>query len=148
MYTNNIQALCVRLDRSQQGVVPRTCISKMPLKPRQNGAPQGALRHGQRNGQRMSPAGSTSSTSSYTSSDSMPPALSPSNGRQRSESSSSYLGQTKSGQYNSESLDGRPRSNSASTFEAPRAAPTGVSPLNPVSGMDNMPRKPVPGQAL
>ena len=26
--------LCVRLDRSQQGVTPRSCISKMPVKPR------------------------------------------------------------------------------------------------------------------
>ncbi|KAF2445497.1 hypothetical protein P171DRAFT_266326 [Karstenula rhodostoma CBS 690.94] len=36
-------ALCVRLDRSQQGVVPRTCLSKHPVKPRQgpprNGPP-------------------------------------------------------------------------------------------------------------
>lgn len=28
-------ALCVRLDRSQQGVAPRTCLSKHPVKPRQ-----------------------------------------------------------------------------------------------------------------
>jgi hypothetical protein len=28
-------ALCVRMDRSQQGVVPRTCLSKHPVKPRQ-----------------------------------------------------------------------------------------------------------------
>ncbi|CAI6335045.1 unnamed protein product [Periconia digitata] len=27
-------ALCVRMDRSQQGVVPRTCLSKLPVKPR------------------------------------------------------------------------------------------------------------------
>lgn len=31
-------ALCIRLDRSQQGVVPRTCLSTRPVKPRpQNG---------------------------------------------------------------------------------------------------------------
>ncbi|KAI7033220.1 hypothetical protein KC352_g47261, partial [Hortaea werneckii] len=26
-------ALCIRMDRSQQGVAPRTCLSKMPVKP-------------------------------------------------------------------------------------------------------------------
>lgn len=28
------QALCTRMDRSQQGVVPRTCLSTRPVKPR------------------------------------------------------------------------------------------------------------------
>ncbi|ELQ33413.1 hypothetical protein M0657_010141 [Pyricularia oryzae] len=32
-------ALCIRLDRSQQGVVPRTCLSTRPLKPRAGGPP-------------------------------------------------------------------------------------------------------------
>ncbi|TPX14022.1 uncharacterized protein E0L32_000416 [Thyridium curvatum] len=30
-------ALCIRLDRSQQGVVPRTCLSTRPVKPRPHG---------------------------------------------------------------------------------------------------------------
>ncbi|ROT42174.1 hypothetical protein SODALDRAFT_9123 [Sodiomyces alkalinus F11] len=35
-------ALCIRLDRSQQGVVPRTCLSTRPVKPRpQNSGPRG-----------------------------------------------------------------------------------------------------------
>lgn len=35
-------ALCIRLDRSQQGVVPRTCLSTRPVKPRPaNGGPRG-----------------------------------------------------------------------------------------------------------
>ncbi|KAI4729345.1 hypothetical protein E4T49_02911 [Aureobasidium sp. EXF-10728] len=34
-------ALCIRMDRSQQGVAPRTCLSKLPLKPRP-GPPPGA----------------------------------------------------------------------------------------------------------
>lgn len=35
------QALCVRLDRSQQGVAPRTCLSARPVKPRPaNGSPR------------------------------------------------------------------------------------------------------------
>lgn len=36
-------ALCIRLDRSRQGVVPRTCLSTRPVKPR---APPGASRNG------------------------------------------------------------------------------------------------------
>ncbi|KAI0165941.1 hypothetical protein GGR57DRAFT_143642 [Xylariaceae sp. FL1272] len=36
--------LCIRLDRSQQGVVPRTCLSTRPVKPRPAGGP------GSRNG--------------------------------------------------------------------------------------------------
>ncbi|KAK0391207.1 hypothetical protein NLU13_0708 [Sarocladium strictum] len=36
-------ALCIRLDRSQQGVVPRTCLSTRPVKPR---PPPGAQRSG------------------------------------------------------------------------------------------------------
>ncbi|KAG6020976.1 hypothetical protein E4U41_002650 [Claviceps citrina] len=36
-------ALCIRLDRSQQGVVPRTCLSTRPVKPR---SPEGASRLG------------------------------------------------------------------------------------------------------
>ncbi|KAK2590545.1 hypothetical protein QQS21_011778 [Conoideocrella luteorostrata] len=36
-------ALCIRLDRSQQGVVPRTCLSTRPVKPR---TPQGGRRPG------------------------------------------------------------------------------------------------------
>ncbi|KAH8880296.1 hypothetical protein GQ53DRAFT_774310 [Thozetella sp. PMI_491] len=35
-------ALCIRLDRSQQGVVPRTCLSTRPVKPKQpQGGPRG-----------------------------------------------------------------------------------------------------------
>ncbi|KAI1300603.1 hypothetical protein F5Y03DRAFT_363865 [Xylaria venustula] len=34
-------ALCIRLDRSQQGVVPRTCLSTRPVKPRPAGGPPG-----------------------------------------------------------------------------------------------------------
>ncbi|OTB13157.1 hypothetical protein K445DRAFT_14145 [Daldinia sp. EC12] len=35
-------SLCIRLDRSQQGVVPRTCLSTRPVKPRPAGGPPGA----------------------------------------------------------------------------------------------------------
>ncbi|KAK2630537.1 hypothetical protein QTJ16_001357 [Diplocarpon rosae] len=43
-------ALCIRLDRSKQGVAPRTCLSTRPVKPR----PQPPLQNGQ-SGQRGSP---------------------------------------------------------------------------------------------
>ena len=56
------QALCVRLDRSQQGVAPRSCLSARPVKPRPRpppGAgpgPRGPPVMGP-NGRPMSPAG-------------------------------------------------------------------------------------------
>lgn len=41
--TNYTQALCIRLDRSKQGVVPRTCLSTRPVKPRpQQPGPHGS----------------------------------------------------------------------------------------------------------
>lgn len=39
-------ALCTRLDRSQQGVCPRTCLSQRPVKPRPQGAPDSPLQSG------------------------------------------------------------------------------------------------------
>lgn len=51
-------ALCIRLDRSQQGVVPRTCLSTRPVKPRpaQQGGPRGppANPHGRPRGPSVS----------------------------------------------------------------------------------------------
>ncbi|KAJ5917384.1 hypothetical protein N7466_010938 [Penicillium verhagenii] len=60
---NDGWALCVRLDRSQQGVAPRTCLSARPVKPRPR-PPPGAPGPGPRgppmmgpNGRPISPAG-------------------------------------------------------------------------------------------
>ncbi|RYC61854.1 hypothetical protein CHU98_g4365 [Xylaria longipes] len=39
-------ALCIRLDRSRQGVVPRTCLSTRPVKPRPAGGPPGSRNGG------------------------------------------------------------------------------------------------------
>ncbi|KAI0469580.1 hypothetical protein F4859DRAFT_516074 [Xylaria cf. heliscus] len=39
-------ALCIRLDRSKQGVVPRTCLSTRPVKPRPAGGPPGSRNGG------------------------------------------------------------------------------------------------------
>lgn len=56
------QALCIRMDRSQQGVCPRTCLSARPVKPRARppGAgpgPRGPPPMGPPQGRPMSPAG-------------------------------------------------------------------------------------------
>lgn len=86
-------ALCVRLDRSQQGVVPRTCLSKNPVKPRQGPPRQGppgpprmrsppnngpnspsAMHGGVPQPRPLSPANNGRSSPH-------PPALSPANGR-------------------------------------------------------------------
>ncbi|KXL44812.1 hypothetical protein M433DRAFT_771 [Acidomyces richmondensis BFW] len=63
-------ALCIRMDRSQQGVAPRTCLSKLPVKPRPQGPPPMGP-----NGRPMTPTGPPGM---------MPRPLTPSNGRDRS----------------------------------------------------------------
>ncbi|KAI3332408.1 hypothetical protein HD806DRAFT_519150 [Xylariaceae sp. AK1471] len=53
-------ALCIRLDRSRQGVVPRTCLSTRPVKPRPAGGPPGSRNGGppvNPSGQRGPPGG-------------------------------------------------------------------------------------------
>ncbi|CAK4031761.1 nuclear pore complex DDB_G0274915-like [Lecanosticta acicola] len=45
-------ALCIRMDRSQQGVAPRTCLSKLPVKPRPQPPPGTAPRPGTAQGGR------------------------------------------------------------------------------------------------
>jgi len=61
-------ALCIRLDRSQQGVAPRTCLSAKPCKPRPAGGPKGPPNS------RMSPSVGPSSGRNS-------PAFGPPNGR-------------------------------------------------------------------
>lgn len=56
------QALCIRMDRSQQGVCPRTCLSARPVKPRARPpgvgpGPRGPPPMGPPQGRPMSPAG-------------------------------------------------------------------------------------------
>jgi hypothetical protein len=43
-------ALCIRMDRSQQGVCPRTCLSTRPVKPRPNPAPGSPVQNQARRG--------------------------------------------------------------------------------------------------
>ncbi|OCK96611.1 uncharacterized protein K441DRAFT_686067 [Cenococcum geophilum 1.58] len=93
-------ALCTRLDRSQRGVVPRTCLSKHPVKPRtgppRQGPPPGAPNmrgppmgpgfpqprplspaNGRNSPRPMSPAGGRNSPGPY----GQPRAMSPAGGR-------------------------------------------------------------------
>ncbi|KAM3414060.1 hypothetical protein BST61_g10719 [Cercospora zeina] len=49
-------ALCITMDRSKQGVAPRTCLSKLPVKPRPQGPPPpGGWRPSTPNGQQRGP---------------------------------------------------------------------------------------------
>lgn len=55
------KALCIRMDRSQQGVAPRTCLSARPVKPRSRPSGSGPALRGPPpmtgpNGRPMSPA--------------------------------------------------------------------------------------------
>ncbi|KAK0102045.1 hypothetical protein ONS96_006011 [Cadophora gregata f. sp. sojae] len=150
-------ALCIRLDRSRQGVVPRTCLSTRPVKPRpmQNG-PRGPPPPGMRgppqqqrpmspamNGQRMAPNALQIRPS--TPNGQHPRPASPAGSMQQRQPRPMVPGQDQ----------GRPRSNSAAQMQRPRMGP-GPSQMNPApqfEGAGSPPqgfigRKPVPGQAL
>lgn len=87
------QALCIRLDRSQQGVAPRTCLSTRPVKPRSNGPPRGLPAPGMLRSQEqrsISPVGGLGSPKS--SSPATRSTTSGPNQRQRSKSPGPYGG--------------------------------------------------------
>ncbi|KAL8940686.1 MAG: hypothetical protein Q9211_002160 [Gyalolechia sp. 1 TL-2023] len=170
-------ALCIRLDRSQQGVAPRTCLSARPVKPRpkpnaQGPAPRGPPPPGMFGpGQQRPMSPLSSGRGSPGPFDRTPRGMSPdSRPAQRSMSPGPYGGGP---QRPSMPPPGRKRrSNSASEFRDRRASPPGPSPMNPnaqkvpiqlqavtapdqalptatVSQPSSMPaRKPVPGQAV
>ncbi|KAH7312981.1 hypothetical protein BKA65DRAFT_149876 [Rhexocercosporidium sp. MPI-PUGE-AT-0058] len=154
-------ALCIRLDRSRQGVVPRTCLSTRPVKPRpmQNG-PRGPPPPGMRgppqqqqqqrpmspgmNGQRMAPNALQIRPS--TPNGQHPRPASPAGSMQQRQPRPMVQGQEQ----------GRVRSNSAAQTQRPRIAPS-PSQMNPMPQFDGagsppqgsiVGRKPVPGQAL
>ncbi|GAB7340967.1 hypothetical protein MBLNU457_7306t3 [Dothideomycetes sp. NU457] len=155
--------LCMRMDRSKQGVAPRQCLSKMPIKPRPagpppNGRPQSpAMRNGPPNSRPQSPAmrnGPSSDSRQYQipRSQMQPAPLSPSmptlNGAQRNLPSQRQrahsLSQSNGPAPNSQSGPQRPQNNhrrsaSAGTFQkAPSTASLASIPT----------RKPVPGHAM
>lgn len=81
-------ALCIRMDRSQQGVVPRTCLSKHPVKPRTGPPRQGPPPPGMRGPPVRSPMGPGGvpqprplSPATNGRSSPHPPGLQPANGR-------------------------------------------------------------------
>ncbi|MCJ1380944.1 hypothetical protein MMC17_004053 [Xylographa soralifera] len=135
-------ALCIRLDRSQQGVAPRTCLSARPVKPRSKPSENPP------SGIRVPAQGQASAP--------------------RSMSPGPYGGGP---QQAAASPDGKPRSNSAGDVRGKRNSPPGPSPMNPnvqsttrssegtqgsstlvqsVATLNDIPpkRKPVPGRTM
>ena len=151
------------MDRSKQGVAPRQCLSKMPIKPRPagpppNGRPQSpAMRNGPPNGRPQSPAmrnGPPPNGRQYQipQGQMQPAPLSPSmpilNGAQRDLPSQRQrahsLSQNNQAALNAQSAPQRPqnehrRSASAGTFGKASSTPSLASIPT---------RKPVPGQAM
>ncbi|KAH0360496.1 hypothetical protein KCU65_g9381, partial [Aureobasidium melanogenum] len=161
-------ALCIRMDRSQQGVAPRTCLSKAPLKPRPMGPPPSA-----KNGPRAGPGSmgppprpiagakvrqNSSSSQGSAASQARRPSMAP------SKPSSPTLAEQQRSQQRSVSADASPtkapkqsQQSAASAADVhSRSASMGtassVAKSTPVS-VPSTPlgvptRKPVPGQAL
>lgn len=147
------QALCIRLDRSQQGVAPRTCLSARPVKPRPNPnargpAPRGPPPPGMFGPGQQRPMSPSSGRGSPASVDRAPRGMAPSpRPAQRSMSPGPYGGGPQ--RPNMPSPGGKRRSNSASEFRERRASPPRLSPMNPNAQPSSVPaRKPVPGQAM
>jgi hypothetical protein len=155
-----LQAFCIRLDRSQQGVVPRTCLSTRPVKPRPANGPRGHVPNGMRGppqqGRPMSPAMNMGQRSAS------PAQGRPSgpqhNGQGRPASPAGGRPSTAGGPRGPQ---GRPmdpnraRSNSPSPaqMQDSRNSPPGSTGVrtpygSPPSGNGPIGRKPVPGQAM
>ncbi|RFU30573.1 hypothetical protein B7463_g5784, partial [Scytalidium lignicola] len=140
-------ALCIRLDRSQQGVVPRTCLSVRPVKPRppQNG-PRGPPPPGMRPGPQGRPMSPATNQGPRPMSPAQARPMSPAQARPMSPAQNRPMTPTS---------QGRPAS--PAQQQARRLTPPGQSPMNPAQQANNGPppetrtpvgRKPVPGQAL
>ena len=156
-----IQALCIRLDRSQQGVAPRSCLSARPVKPRPNPnvrgppprgpPPPGIFGPGQQ--RPMSPSNGRGSPSPY---DRAPRGMtSGPHPAQRSMSPGPYGGGPQ--RVNIPPPGSKRRSNSASDVRERRNSPPGPSPMNPnaqniLSGIQKVPMQlqaiTAPDQAL
>lgn len=170
------QALCIRLERSQQGVAPRTCLSARPVKPRPppggargppgpRGPPLGMMGPGQQRPQ--SPASGRGSPNPHKPGQTPRP-YNPVGNQQRSMSPGPYGG----GPQRPAKIPtpgSKRRSNSVSEVSSRGNSPLGPSGLNPnvqrvpmqlqaVTSPDQalsqsppqsmMARKPVPGQAI
>ncbi|KAI0161821.1 hypothetical protein GGR52DRAFT_141946 [Hypoxylon sp. FL1284] len=166
-------SLCIRLDRSQQGVVPRTCLSTRPVKPRPAGGPPGA-----RPGPPINPNGGRGPRGPGPN---FPPGqrpMTPQSGRpespmrpmgpgrpqspamMRPQSPATGRPMSPSGGRPQSLATGRPmspgpRAQSPAQRQQRRMTPPGPSPMNPNAGsyqpqhspQESIDRKPVPGQA-
>lgn len=172
---NLLQALCIRLDRSQQGVAPRTCLSTRPVKRRPagngRGPPgRGPLPPGMRGSPQQRPASPANGRGSPATYNRAPGPMSPGPFYgQRSMSPGPYGGGPQQ-RPNVPPLASRRRSNSASEVRERRHSPPGPSPMNPnasiiarlppqlqpaspprtpsLSPQQTLARKPVAGQAM
>lgn len=130
-------ALCVRMDRTKQGVVPRTCVSKHPVKPR-NGPPRqpppGQRPRGPPINSQMGPGGVPQPrplTPSSGRNSPHPPSLSPANGRMSPAPGPDPRSVSPPQQFQDQS---RARSNSNAPSAPYAAHPRSLSP-----GPQNMP---------
>ncbi len=145
--------MCIRLDRSQQGVVPRTCLSTRPVKPRpQDNArspPLAGIRLPQQNSQQQRPVTPQGQAPRPMSPASRP--MTPNSQRPTTPNGQQQRPLTPQGSSRPMTPQGGPRNLRAPgpapktpfQFDGPSSSPpTGPLPVGPVS------RKPVPGQAL
>ncbi|KAH0266967.1 hypothetical protein KCU71_g19657, partial [Aureobasidium melanogenum] len=160
-------ALCIRMDRSQQGVAPRTCLSKAPLKPRPMGPPPSA-----KNGPRAGPGPmgppprpigarvrqNSSSSQGSAASQARRPSMAPSKPssptlaeqerlRQRSVSAAASPTKASKQPQQNEVTAAEAHSRSASMGTASSAAKSTNASV-PSTPLGVPTRKPVPGQAL
>lgn len=131
--------LCVRLDRSQQGVCPRSCISKLPVKPRPQPPPgqrpKGPPPSGSRPGTPQGPSGA-------------PRARANSNAPRPETPTQGPFGE---GQYRvrSNTVDNAQRRQSPTYEESMLSnSPNQSPPSSPETKQAPVGRKPAPGQAV
>lgn len=130
--------LCVRLDRSQQGVCPRSCISKLPVKPRPppgqrpKGPPQAGSRPGTPQGPNGAPRARSNSNAPV------------SNGSRPATPNDGPFGE---GQYRANSIEDQKKQ--SPTYEASLLSnsPNQSPPSSPESKQAPIARKPAPGSA-
>ncbi|KAJ8610519.1 hypothetical protein MRB53_038511 [Persea americana] len=159
-------ALCVRLDRSQQGVCPRTCLSKLPVKPRPAGPPQGMrgppphgrrphgppgsgspnMRNGPSPPRNMNGYGPGPHSRRY--GDNSSRARSHSNGTPPQYRRPMSPGMHSSGSPRMQNYQQRPRSNSEAAAGSRRINSQGSDSSNSSSNSFTAIRKPIPGQAM
>ncbi|KAJ4131511.1 hypothetical protein NW768_005701 [Fusarium equiseti] len=168
-------ALCIRLDRSRQGVVPRTCLSTRPVKPRpaqsgprpgppvKGGPPRGPGPMNPNGGRPQSPMGPPRGPPGHPQGSprgqSPGPFQGPPQGRSMSPGPRSQSPGPRNGPPGGRPMSPGPRSQSPGPAGGRSQSPNGVnrrnnppgpSPMNPSQGptsSGSVNRKPVPGQA-